>query len=159
MTRTHHHALHLIEEERRQVASNLDHLREVARSYREDPLELPAGVTDTEAARIAQQHAERGQLAADSLAVIERRVAELDASIELLASVDLPPASQLPAGWQRFSDDSLEELLSEFVEPYLTDDEAEEVADELDKRRHEAAELVGHHRDQLDDEHNHLPAR
>lgn len=65
--------------------------------------------------------------------------------------------SQLPAGWRRYSSARLEELLSEFSEPYLTDADYDDVVEELDKREHESAELVGHHRDQLDDQHNERP--
>ena len=65
--------------------------------------------------------------------------------------------SQLPAGWRRYSSARLEELLSEFSEPYLTDADYDDVIEELDKREHEAGELVGHHHDQLDDQHNEVP--
>ena len=65
--------------------------------------------------------------------------------------------SQLPAGWRRYSSARLEELLSEFEEPYLTEDDYDEVVEELSGRDREAEQLTGHHHDQLDDQHNERP--
>ena len=65
--------------------------------------------------------------------------------------------SQLPAGWQRLRTAQLEELLSEFAEPYLTEDDYDAVLDELGARDREAEELTRHHHDQLDARHNERP--
>lgn len=65
--------------------------------------------------------------------------------------------SQLPRGWQRLSSTRLEELLSEFAEPFLTEDDYDQVIEELAGRDREADQLSGHHHDQLDDQHNEVP--
>lgn len=81
-----------------------------------------------------------------------------NAQAELAAILDeQEPVSQLPAGWQRFRTVQLEELLSEFAEPFLTDDDYDAVMEELGARDREAEQLAGHHHDQLDDPHNERP--
>lgn len=65
--------------------------------------------------------------------------------------------SQLPTNWRRLPSAQLEELLSEFTEPFITEADYDDVIEELDKREHESAELLGHHHDQLDDPHNERP--
>lgn len=81
-----------------------------------------------------------------------------NAQAELAAILDeQAEPSQLPPSWRRYSSSKLEALLSEFSEPYLTDDDYDDVIEELDGRHHEADELTGHHDDQLDYQHNERP--
>lgn len=73
-----------------------------------------------------------------------------------MTTLDHEP-SQLPTNWRRLPSAQLEELLSEFTEPFITEADYDDVIEELDKREHESAELLGHHHDQLDDPHNERP--
>lgn len=66
-------------------------------------------------------------------------------------------ASQLPAGWRRLPTSTLAGYLSEFGEPYLTDDDFDTVSEELDARDHDRAEAASHHHDQLEDPWNETP--
>jgi len=66
-------------------------------------------------------------------------------------------SSQLPKGWQRLGSRRLEDLLDTDTFPYLDDEDADDVNEELDKR-HDADETeAGHHHDQLADRHNESP--